>query len=63
MTKKKIEFYIVKLERPSGISQKQMSYYLKDAIDTWNGSFNPSDNQDEPDPLFGFRCKTVKVIK
>lgn len=63
MTKPKIEYYIVKLKRPKGVSQKEMQRYLLDAINGWNGQFFYGDSEEPADSLFGCKCEKVTQIK
>lgn len=51
-----MEQYTVKLNRPDGVSRRDMAAYIKEAIGCWGGSFRAPggyDPADPGDPLFG----------
>lgn len=37
------EVYEVTLVRPEGVSVKELSAYIKNAVDSWGGAFDPHD--------------------
>jgi hypothetical protein len=63
----KKETYLVELVRPHGVSITEMSGYIKEAVETWAGSFRPpaSYGDDDPgNPLFpGVPCKVKRLVR
>lgn len=56
------ETYSIVITRPADCSVRRMKEYIKEAIDTWNGSFRPpgSYGDDDPgDPLFNVEFHAI----
>lgn len=52
-----IEKYIVILDRPEGVSIREMKAYLEEAISIWCKSFDPDE------PIFDLDSNKVKVSR
>jgi len=45
------DIYIVMVPRVPGVTRERMTAYIKDAVSTWGGQFEPVDGPHGGDPL------------
>lgn len=50
------ETYQVTVDRPAGVSVKEMREYIREAVHRWGGAYHPED------PLFGLKPPAVKRV-
>lgn len=55
----KFQRFIVRVPIVEGVSNTRMRDYIRDAVSSWSGQFDPND-----DPLFdAFRCQNPVTVK
>lgn len=50
------EFYVVKLERPPGVTVCELERYIRDAVDCWKGGGDPES------PICGMKRVAVRRL-